>query len=172
MAIKIVLATFLTIVPLYGHGQNQATPLLKSTINTVGAQTVTITSNGRIYQITQSIGQQGIIGTRTTDDLHVQQGFLTNVMQIDLNAPSSINDAIMAYPNHVANDLFIAFNQVPQEEIVVAVFDISGRYIKQRKFSPLKTISVPMQLLQEGVYVLNIKVGEKTWVKKVIRKNN
>lgn len=107
----------------------QSSPLIRSTSGISGSSE-TIYTGTNTYIIQQSIGQTSAIGTFKSNDYTFRQGFIQpNVMAVikDKNIPLILK--ITIYPNPFEKDISLSFNEEIKDEVIITVFDITGRLI-------------------------------------------
>lgn len=71
------------------------------------------------------------------------------------------------FPNPANNKLFINITNKASEEIILKVYDISGKtiFIKNYRYIPDKTIIIDIDKLKAGAYIININGGSKLFLK-------
>lgn len=125
------------------------------------------------YKVTQSIGQSGIIGTRKTNSIVVQQGFLTNTKKYSIN--NSDKDVfeekldLILSPNPFIDFIKIDFSRKTIQEVIVQIFDMSGRFIFSEQFQPTESIVIPMKNFAVATYLVIISSGKNNYTKKIIK---
>ncbi len=147
--------------------------LLKSTLTSVGSSSLMANGENKTYTILQSIGQLGIVGGVTKENISVQQGFLTR-HGWTINHGSVGPKPLMApiiYPNPVSKILNIAFAERTDGSISVGVFDMSGRLVLSKGYGTSNDVTLNMEHLQEATYLLQIRSGGHIWGREIIKMN-
>lgn len=82
--------------------------------------------------------------------------------EVSINDNSQLQtDQIIAYPNPTRGIIYVAFNDKPQKNITVQIFDITGRFIRDAQDINQNNYTLDISDLQNGIYILNIKSNEK-----------
>jgi hypothetical protein len=171
---KIFTYTLLFIFIFKGFSQNTINKegiLLKSTITSVGS--FTSYPIDEKYKITQSIGQSGIIGTKKSNSIIVQQGFLSNTIRfkIDNSEKEAFEEKLdlILSPNPFIDFIRIDFSRKTLLDIQVQIFDLNGRFIFSENFQPTDTIVIPMKNFAVATYLVLITSGKNNYTKKIIK---
>jgi hypothetical protein len=74
------------------------------------------------------------------------------------------------YPNPNKGSFTVQFDSLSTDAIAIAVHDLRGRSIFERKYSNTGLFSQNIELngMQSGVYLVTIKDGDKKVVKKIV----
>jgi len=95
------------------------------------------------------------------DDINIT----TNSVYLD---GSSVKDQISVFPNPTSGKLNIYISSINEKQIMVNVFDITGKMLKTNKIFPEGKISgVDLSYLKNGIYYLNIVTKERSSTKKI-----
>lgn len=131
-----------------------------------GAQVVT--SSG--FVVGQSIGQNSPSGTFRNADIVVQQGFQHYVVanyNINVNTIST-----KAYPNPFVSTIVFEFSMPIDNEIQIALFDLSGKLIKTLTGKSINTtLSVDFDDILDGQYIVVLNVDGYKYSTKIIKMN-
>jgi hypothetical protein len=145
--------------------------ILKSTITSVGNFASTYIDEN--YKITQSSGQSGIIGTKKTKSLIVQQGFISNTINFKIdNSKKEVFEEkldLILYPNPFIDYIKIDFSKKTLHDIQVQIFDINGRFVFSDNYQPTNNIVIPMKNFAVATYLVLIKSGANNYTKKIIK---
>lgn len=77
---------------------------------------------------------------------------------------------VIASPNPGAGDLWLDFKRVPEQEIGIAIFDLTGKLVFTRTFGPAESLLLPASAFgASGLYLLDIRSGQARTMAKVIR---
>ena len=115
---------------------------------------VATTSKG--VKVSQTIAQQGAIGTSTTKKAIVSQGFQQSKIS---NTAIVKNDAIntLVYPNPVEDIVNFKFSAPVEGKIAVSIFDIHGRLLLyQEKEAEDNILTITNLLLAAGEYFVKL----------------
>ena len=83
-----------------------------------------------------------------------------------LNMKEVENFSLVAYPNPVKDELTIDNNDVIES---IELFDINGKSISALSFVQNRHITIPIQNIPTGVYMLQIKSNKRVINKKIIK---
>lgn len=139
----------------------------------VGGSSKVITTNYGKYIISQSIGQSGVIGTHSNKGYYLRQGYQQPVNKIKVvNEVFETNNlAASVFPNPFEHSVFVSFNENMKQDITVLVFDVTGKQIYSRIFSPSQRIELNLGNISSGSYVLKILSNNKLFNAKLIKNN-
>lgn len=115
---------------------------------------VATTSKG--IKVTQSVAQQGAIGTSTTKKVILSQGFQQSKIS---NVQPIVNDAIitLVYPNPIEDIVNFKFSSPINGKIAVSIFDIHGRLLVfQEKEAENNILTIHNLLLSAGEYFVKL----------------
>jgi hypothetical protein len=101
-------------------------------------------SNG-IY-VSQTIGQQSVIGNYTSDGKTYGQGFQQSVWSKYISTNSNNAITTVTYSNPFVSTINFQFSQAIKEPIAVSVFDIRGRLVysdQKQAIGNLLTLELP-----------------------------
>lgn len=71
-----------------------------------------------------------------------------------------IDNRVLCYPNPATNQVNISFKEIPQANIDIQLFDITGRLLKSKRYSSQINIDIDVNDLTNGIYFLNINTAE------------
>ena len=148
---------------------NDSYTIVRSTLG-IGGFSKTITTNGRSYIICQSIGQSSVIGTYSQNTYTFMQGFQQPINSARIfKLPPEDELLINLYPNPFSHYVNISFNDPVAEDVFVQLTDITGKIIYTNKFPAAQLISLPLNHLQYGVYILKVIAGNKQFRANLIK---
>ena len=124
-------------------------------------------SNG--YTISQTIGQQSAIGNSNKDAV-VIQGFQQSLWSSYIASNEKTEIVVLTYPNPFTDLLHFQFSNLIKDEIVVYVFDISGRLVHQEK-GKLENAILTINLLKlpRSEYLVQLRSMTMTYYTKIIK---
>ncbi|PHR69595.1 MAG: hypothetical protein COA67_09275 [Lutibacter sp.] len=142
--------------------------LKRSTVGVSGSS-IELTVNDNNFYISQSVGQNSVIGTFVKDSYGIRQGFQQPPIKIEV-ITDVINDLnVVAYPNPVRNHITILFNDVLKTSFEVTLFDITGKLISNKNYGPSRSKQVNMSSLSTGIYFLNVTSENKKFSVRLIK---
>ena len=159
---KIILFVFFVFV------STNAQELYKQTILSQGA-----TSNlesGLI--ISQSIGQESVIGNISNDNVKIIQGFQQPFWtRLISNSSSVIPIEITHFPNPITDNLNLSFFNYDMGELVLSIYDYSGRILMKRNISVESGKSiVDLTILPSGSFLMGLQNDKINYYIKIIKK--
>lgn len=145
--------------------------LLKSAITSVGSS-ASIPVDKK-YNIIQSIGQSGNVGTIKSNSITVQQGYITNciVYTVDNSKKEEFEEKLdlVISPNPFVEYIRIDFAKKMRQEVSVQIFDSNGRYVFSEQYQPTNSIVIPMLNFATSTYLVVITSGKDHFTKKIIK---
>ena len=124
--------------------------------------------NGTLVK--QTIGQQTVSGN-SKGQYMIVQGFQQNYWAKMVAGSPLKNDLVVTtYPNPFVAEVNFQFSKPLQEEISVAIFDVSGRLVFQQKKS-LKDgfLSIDLSRLAATVYLVRLNNNEVNYYTKITK---
>lgn len=134
------------------------------------SQVIAIKNNNYIVQ--QSIGQASVIGTFITDDLILRQGFLQPNVSAKFEDKKTIvnNSNAIIYPNPFTENVSLSFSDEITSPILVEVYDLLGRLLFTKEYTPSQSIDIMLGHLPVATYVLKANTKNTQIIKKIIKK--
>ncbi len=142
---------------------------IRSSVFSIGGSSNTLISNNKTYNISQSFGQSGVIGTFVKKDYTLRQGFQQPLLSLKNGALSSFTLNCLIYPNPFNQFLNISFNERIKREIQVYIYDLTGKPVLYKKYRASQFIYIPIRNLANGIYVLNASANNKKFSAKLIK---
>lgn len=131
-----------------------------------------VLKNGII--VSQSVGQQSVIGNFGNENFTVQQGFQQSILSDFSKIFSPVFDAVLTqfYPNPVVDDLNFKFSSEIQGPVNVYIYDMAGRLLfRQEKYAVDNVLTIhSLGFLPRGQFVVNLIGAKYTYVAKIIKK--
>lgn len=144
--------------------------LIRSSSGSGGSSKNISTSNGT-YNVSQSIGQGSVIGTTTKNGYSILQGYQQRVVS---RIPSlSLTDQslpAMVYPNPFSESINILFRELITDDVLIMVFDATGRMVISKKMTASILVTVPLSQLPKGAYILKAMCGNKKFSAGILKK--
>ncbi len=127
-----------------------------------------VLSNG-IY-VSQTIGQQSVIGNYTRDGKTYGQGYQQSVwnkyIQSTLNNPITT----VVYPNPFVSSINFQFSQPIKERIKMELFDVRGRLIFQTEQMPTDNVlTVALPNLASSNYLVKLTASNYTYYTQILK---
>lgn len=122
--------------------------------------------------VSQSIGQQSVVGSGALGNKTIIQGFQQSskaIRFITEGLPDSGN--VRAFPNPFSDILNFEFTTTVTGPVTISVFDSAGRLVLVKEVEAFENgTSAELANLQSGIYRLTLDAKEKTFYTTVIRK--
>lgn len=123
------------------------------------------------HYISQTIGQQSIVGSRSNQGYQIFQGFQqglwsTLIQEAKLTQPN----AILVYPNPVREIVNFQFSETLSGSIQILFFDTLGRLISHTiTKSTDNSVRMTLNFLAPGMYLVQLKHKERTHYTKLLK---
>ena len=129
-------------------------------------------SNGLF--VSQTIGQQSVIGTKINSNFVVQQGFQQYLKgtYIFKDFDSNLANQVYLYPNPVTSVLNIQFYKDIVDKVTVSIFNMNGKLVFKRANNLLLNNLLTLDsigILSSGVYVVIIESGNQSFKSKFLK---
>lgn len=92
--------------------------------------------------------------------------FQDNLIVTDVQALVSINE-FSVYPQPVRDVFYVGFDRLSGSEITVSIFDLSGKQVFRKEFTPALRLTIEPQL-SKGIYLIEVQSGDFQNVKKLV----
>ena len=159
---KIILFAFFIAI------SSSAQELYKQTILSQG--TTSNLESGLI--VSQSVGQESIIGNFTNGEIKIIQGFQQPFWtRLISNSSSVIPIEITHFPNPITDNLNLSFYNYDMGELVLSIYDYSGRILMKRNISVESGKSiVDLTILPSGSFLMGLQNDKINYYIKIIKK--
>ena len=125
-------------------------------------------SNG-IY-VSQTIGQQSVIGNYTKDGKTYGQGYQQSVWSKYISTNTNNAITTVTYPNPFISTINFQFSQAIKEPISVSVFDIRGRLIfTQEKQASGNILTIDLPNLASSNYLVRLSSPNYTYYTQILK---
>jgi hypothetical protein len=125
-------------------------------------------SNG-IY-VSQTIGQQSVIGNYTKDGKTYGQGYQQSVWSKYISTNTNNTITTVTYPNPFVSTINFQFSQAINEPISVSVFDIRGRLIfSQEKQASGNILTIDLPNLASSNYLVRLSTTNYTYYTQILK---
>jgi len=168
---KLLFVSILLLICIkFSEAQNTSSDYLVRATTGVAGSSENITENNKSYIVQQSIGQAGAIGTFSTENYTLRQGFIQpNVLAkiIDITIPLSLEAII--YPNPFVESVTISFSEQITNKVEVTVFDLLGRLVFSNNYTAEQNLKVQFKNLSVADYILKVTANNKQFIKKILK---
>jgi hypothetical protein len=120
--------------------------------------------------VSQTIGQQSVIGNYTRDGKTYGQGYQQSIWSKYIQ--STINNPIttVVYPNPFISTINFQFSQPIKERIKMELFDVRGRLIFQTEQFPTDNLlTVAMPNLASSNYLVKLTASNYTYYTQILK---
>jgi hypothetical protein len=130
--------------------------------------TSTILSNGVF--VSQTIGQQSVIGNYTKNGVTYGQGFQQSVWSKYIKSSAANTITTVTYPNPFISAINFQFSQPIKETISVALFDIRGRlvYTEDKKAADI-ILTLELPNLASSNYLVRLSSPNYTYYTQILK---
>jgi len=168
--ILFVSALFLFFIQFSKAQSSSNSNLVRSTVGIAGS-TENVAINNQNYVVQQSFGQAGVIGTFSTENYTIRQGFIQpDVLAKIRDTSIPLNLEAIIYPNPFIESVTISFSEQITDKVDVAVFDILGRLVFSKNYTADQNIQLQFNNLSVADYILKVTANNKQFVKKILKK--
>ena len=126
------------------------------------------TSEGIV--ITQTIGQQSVVGNSEVAGLAFGQGFQQSIWTRLINSNDQ-NFMAEYYPNPFFDQVTFRFTNMSDEIITIDIFDVAGRQVYSKRKNVVEDkLILQLGSLSGGAYLVRLYNEKKTFYTKLIKK--
>ena len=146
------------------HGQS----LRNQTLAAMG--TTAHSSLGEGLRVQQSIGQSSVTGVFSSSiSIQLSQGFLRGGIALSKEIKPAFT--VIAFPNAFAERVRFRFTTEHTDETALQVIDMLGKLVYEASHTPIqKEIEVNLPFLAPGVYLVQLRSGNKFVQTRIIKK--
>lgn len=142
--------------------------LIRSNVGSSGSSVTLISIDGK-YNISQSVGQSGIIGTYTNANFILRQGYQQPKMSLNIGSIDTATLNAKVFPNPFKDLINVVFSENINTEIQVSLYDVIGRRLFFKKYKPSQMLQIALIPDSEGTYFLMIAANQKQFSTKLIK---
>ncbi|MEL6811531.1 MAG: T9SS type A sorting domain-containing protein [Bacteroidota bacterium] len=146
------------------HGQE----VLRSTLGVAGSSEVVVDGDEE-YTIQQSVGQQSVIGSFSSETVTLRQGFIQPPVKIQRIYRDESNLDAVVYPNPFESSINIRFNEELEGTISVLIYDLLGRVVYENGLGADREISINLDMLSSAEYILLVSANNKTFKANILK---
>lgn len=154
-------------------GQTETKPkgykIIRSNTGFGGSSKVFYTSKG-MYVVSQSIGQSSVIGTANNNGYYLRQGYQQPHKPIKVIKTSVDGLKALVYPNPFNYSVQILLKESNSKNIAVEIYDVAGKMLYNKNFTPSKNIQLDLSHFSSGVYLLKAISDGKLFNSKLIKR--
>ena len=168
---KLLFVSILLLCIQFTQAQNTTSDYLVRSTTGVAGSSETISANNNSYTVQQSIGQASAIGTFSTENYTVRQGFIQpDVMSKIRDIAIPLNLEAIVYPNPFVKGVTLSFSEQITDKVAVAVFDVLGRLVFSKSYAAQQKVQVQFENLSVANYILKVTANNKQFIKKILKK--
>jgi hypothetical protein len=120
----------------------------------------TIQLDDHLYHVQQSIGQASVIGSFSTNNTSIRQGFIQpNSLSVKYISSNDLQVAIHPNPFHTV--VYLQLDEELNARAELHVFDIMGRIVHKQNFSSFRYTELNLSFLKSGSYIIQIRTETK-----------
>ena len=120
--------------------------------------------------ISQTIGQQSVIGNYTKNGVTYGQGFQQSVWSKYIKSNAANTITTITYPNPFISTINFQFSQPIKETISVALFDIRGRLVYTEEKKAIDTIlTLELPNLASSNYLVRLSTPNYTYYTQILK---
>lgn len=142
--------------------------LKKETLSIQGSSHF-VYANNKSYFIQESIGQASVINTFSSNNYSLRQGFLQPISASIISSSTNSQLNGIVFPNPFTTTINIKINEPVLDVLLVWMFDVSGKLLLHKEFSPNETISFNINNLANGQYFIHVKIRSQVLITKLIK---
>jgi hypothetical protein len=142
--------------------------LKKETLTNQGSSHF-VYANNKSFYLQESIGQTSVIRTFSTQYYSLRQGFLQPVNAAFLNDNITTTLDAIVYPNPFTQTVNISFNEPIFDVLNIYISDLMGRIVYSNTFNPNQILTIELNDVTNGVYLLHVRMRQKSLISKIIR---
>jgi len=125
-------------------------------------------SNG--MYVSQSIGQQSVIGNTTVAGYTYGQGFQQSTWSKYISTSSNTSITTITYPNPFVNTVNFQFSQAINDNITVSIFDIRGRLVYNEEKKTAGTIlTIELPNMASSNYLVRLSSSNYTYYTQILK---
>lgn len=96
---------------------------------------------------------------------------ITREVEMAVPVTNSVNEQLNVYPNPVTDYLIVTLAQQDAKPVNINVFNSVGQNVKSIRYEQYSgSIKIPVKDLTEGIYVVELNMGNKILTQKIIKK--
>lgn len=150
---------------------SQAQKIQRSTVGANGFSGK-VNASGSPLLVIQSVGQSSATGTFKNNSNIIREGFIQPDLKVSTK-PSNENKILKAslYPNPASQTIHIAIEEAVEEGLTVVIYDLQGKELFTRQYTPTRHIQLEVGAFANGHYLLQVNAAKKSIVANLIKGN-
>jgi hypothetical protein len=125
-------------------------------------------SNG--MYVSQSIGQQSVIGSQTVEGYTYGQGFQQSTWSKYITASSNNSITTITYPNPFISSVNFQFSQEIKGTVTVSIFDIRGRLVYNEEKKSVGTIlTIELPNIASSNYLVKLSASNYNYFTQILK---
>lgn len=148
--------------------QERQPNILRSSLGNAGSSTHLETSRG-VFVISQSIGQNSVIGTYTQNGYILSQGYQQALQKINVKRLDDSGLNVRIHPNPFTDQISLIFQKSFKGSCEISVHDLNGRVIYKQEHKPSQLLKVELNFLAQGTYLLTAIADGKIFRAKILK---
>ncbi len=136
----------------------------------LSAQGNSVLLNNGIF-ISQTVGQQSVIGNTTKNGYTTGQGYQQIVWGKYINSNITSNITTTTYPNPFIQSVNFQFSKPIKETISIALFDVLGRLIYQQEKKAIDNLlTIDLESIPSSNYLVKLSATNYTYYTQILKK--
>lgn len=134
--------------------------------------TLSMSGSAKIHNgtyVSQSVGQQSVIGTFTNGATVVRQGFQQPLIRVVSLPQVQQGLKAVVYPNPMYASLNIQFQEQIDAMVTLRIFNISGQLVQTKTLEGIRKMMLDVSNLSSGNYILSIEAQGQSFTTKLIK---
>lgn len=120
--------------------------------------------------ISQTIGQQSVIGNSAKEGNSYCQGFQQSIWSKYVNSTSDIFISTSIYPNPFISSINVQFSQPMKDVVSISIFDIAGRLVFYQDKKPSdKILTIELSNLAGSNYLVRLVAPSYIYYAKILK---
>lgn len=120
--------------------------------------------------VSQTIGQQSIVGNTTKDGVTYTQGYQQSVWSEYISNNSVNSTTTVTYPNPFISTINFQFSQSIKETISIALYDVLGRLVYSgTKKAAENILTIDLPELTTGEYLVRLTATNYTYYTQILK---
>ncbi len=138
----------------------EAQQVVRATVSVAGSSE-TVSAGDQEYVLQQTVGQQSVIGSFSSETLTARQGFIQPPIKIRSIVEEDTDLDAVVYPNPFESSVRIKFNEEVEGTLNVVLYDMQGRLVYDQPYNAASEIEVNLDFLSKAAYVLLVSSENK-----------
>ncbi len=120
--------------------------------------------------ISQTVGQQSVIGNSTKNGYTIGQGYQQIVWGKYINSNITTDIRTTTYPNPFIQSVNFQFSKPIKETISIAIFDVRGRLIYQQEKRAIDNIlTIDLESIASSNYLVRLSSANYTYYTQILK---